>query len=71
MRRLGCMSSQPDFGKYWVPVVSGLWGLGMTLAAIIGRVQDLSFAFPMRLFLLLALPGYLIAGGWLLAKWMK
>ena len=46
----------------------------MTLAALISHVQDLSFHFtlyPLLPYLLLSLPGYLLAAGWLLVRLVR
>ena len=68
------MSPRPDFRRYWVPVGGFFWGLCMTLAALISHVQDLSFHFtpyPLLPYLLLSLPGYLVAAGWLLVRLVR
>jgi hypothetical protein len=45
----------------------------MTLAAFIGRVQDWTFPLSthLRSYFLLALPGYLLAAGWLVFRLMR
>ena len=67
------MSPRPDFRRYWVPCAGLLWGLCMTLAAVIGRVQDFAspLTTPLRSYFLLALPGYLVAVGWLLIRLVR
>ena len=62
---------RPNFRGYWVPIAGLLWGVCMSLAAIIARVQDFSLpfaAFPLRIFVLLAMPGFLVSAAWLLAR---
>ena len=45
----------------------------MTLAALIGRVQDwgMPLAAPLRSYFLLALPGYLLAAVWMLIRLVR
>jgi hypothetical protein len=67
------MSPRPDFRRYRVPCAGLFWGVCMTLAALIGRVQDWAFhpSAPLSLYFLLALPGYLVAAGWLLIRLVR
>ena len=67
------MSPRPDFRRYWVPCAGLLWGLCMTLAALIGRVQDwgIPMSTPLYSYFLLALPGYLIAVIWALVRLVR
>ena len=67
------MSPRPDLRRYLVPCVGLLWGLCMTLAAVIGRVQDwgIPLSTPMRYYFLLALPGYLVAAIWALIRLVR
>ncbi len=68
------MPQRPDFRQYAVPVVGLLWGTCMTLAALISQVQDLTFQvshYSIRSYLLLGLPGFLMAAGWLVFRLSK
>lgn len=66
------MSPRPDLRRYWVPFTGLFWGLCLTLAAFIGRVQDWAFPLaPLRSYFLLALPGYLLAAGWLIFRLVR
>ncbi len=64
------MPMQPDFRRLWVPIAGFFWGACMTLAGLVARVMDyttLVVSFPMGIFVVLALPGFLLGAVWLLA----
>ena len=68
------MAPRPNFRQYVVPVVGLLWGSCMTLAALISRVQDLTFQsnpYSLRSYWLLGLPGFIMAAGWLVFRLVK
>ena len=68
------MPPRPNYRQYVVPVVGLLWGTCMTLAALISRVQDLTFQsnpYSLRSYVLLGLPGFIMAAGWLVFRLVK
>jgi flagellar biosynthesis protein FliQ len=68
------MPPRPNFRQYLVPVIGLLWGLCMSLAGLISQVQDMTSQFsrfPFVPYMLLALPGFLAAAGWLLVRIVK
>jgi len=62
------------FRGYGVPIAGVLWGVCMGLAALISRIQGFTLPlaiFPMRMFALLAIPGFLVSAAWLLVRLAK